>query len=330
MSEKINLNDDLSIYVVTDSMDFLLTQSFYENMYNNVFFDENNNTIAGLLGMNSVYDVKTQIQTWLSGNSEYMFFLYKDNNIVGTTQAFKSKMFEHHTLSLGYIVSPSSQGKGYGTMMLKFVSEYLTSKNINIVLGFRDGNVASERIAAKNNYSYLLRTTVPDASGEVRPMTFYKYNGKPVMNESYNVIPNSKILTTKQQVEIGSRILSRVNPKMLSFNEYVYLTSSSNKPTSLNETYFIFSSPHYRLKDKLKVKKLNPFAMTDEASKKMFNPSVKGDISLDKFYNLVESNLNILGINDDKTSMILGNDVGEIKIKVLNNIMLIEDFTIIQ
>jgi GNAT superfamily N-acetyltransferase len=127
-----------------------------------------------------------------------MFFLFKGKDVIGTTQAFRSKSFDPNTLSLGYIISPSHQGKGYGTIMLKFVSEYLHSDKLffDVVLGFRDGNFASEKIAAKNNYQYYLRTNVPDIEGNVRPMTYYKYGGKPLINESYSVIPNNKTLVT--------------------------------------------------------------------------------------------------------------------------------------
>ena len=127
-----------------------------------------------------------------------MFFLYEGNDIVGTTQAFKASIFGENTLSLGYIVSKKHQGKGYGTTMLRFVSNFLNDLDINIVLGFRDGNVASEKIAAKNNYTFHMRMDQADQHGKIRPMTYYKYAGKPIMNESYSVIPSSKILTTNQ------------------------------------------------------------------------------------------------------------------------------------
>lgn len=191
MSKFFKLDDTLSIEVVTDHQDPLLDQKFYKNLYENVFTNEKNNAVAGINNMNSVEEVKSKIEHWLTTTSKYMFFLYEDKKIVGTTQAFTSTSFD--ALSLGYIVSPTSQGKGYGTRMLKFVSNYLTEEKHKIVLGFRDGNIASEKIAAKNNYKYYLRTTVPDYKGESRPMTYYKYEGKPIVNESYSVIPNSKI-----------------------------------------------------------------------------------------------------------------------------------------
>jgi hypothetical protein len=117
---------------------------------------------------------------------------------------------------------------------------------------------------------------------------------------------------------------------MFGFNEYVYLTTSQNKPISLNETYFIFSSAHYGLKDKLKKEKIKTinFGMDDKAAKRLFDPSVKGDIVLEEFFNLVESDLNILEINKEKTSMILGNSIGEIKVDIFDNVMLVEDFVI--
>jgi hypothetical protein len=119
-----------------------------------------------------------------------------------------------------------------------------------------------------------------------------------------------------------------VNPKMLSFEEYIYMTTSANKPVVLDETYFVFSSAHYDLMDKLRKEKIKTisFGMSDRSAKRMFDPSKKGDIVLKEFYSLVEGNLKILDINKEKTSMILGNDIGEIKIKIAKNVMLVEDF----
>jgi len=125
-----------------------------------------------------------------------MFFLFKNKTVIGSTQAFKSTTFDDKTLSLGYIISPLEQGKGYGTTMLKFVANYLTDLKKVVVLGFRDGNIASERIATKSNFSYLMRTNIYDALGKNRPMTFYKYT-TPSINESYSVL-KEKILTTNQ------------------------------------------------------------------------------------------------------------------------------------
>jgi hypothetical protein len=195
-------------------------------------------------------------------------------------------------------------------------------------LGFRDGNMASERIAAKNNYKYYYRTSIADATGLIRPITYYKYAGKKSINESYTVIPQNKTLTSRHWVEQSGKIISRVNPKMLSFDEYIYLTNSVNKPISLTETYFAFSSPHYGLKDKLKKEKIkiSTLAVTDKASKKMFDPTIKGDIVLNEFFKLVEDNLDILEINKEKTSMILGNTSGEVRANLVDGILMIEDF----
>lgn len=328
MSKHFEINNNLSIEVISDIDDVLLTRTFYENLYRNIFSYKDNNLKAGLINMTTPNSVMRQIDNWLVDDSNYMFFLYEGNEIVGTTQSFNSNEFGDNTLTLGYIVSPNVQGKGYGTLMLKFVSEYLHKLGINIVLGFRDGNVASERIAAKNNYSYLTRMNQVDALGEIRPMTYYKYNGKPLINESYNVIPNSKILTTNQWVDDRQYILSRINPKMLNLEEYVYLCTSSNKPKTLNETYFLFSSAHYNLVDRLKKEKIKSknFALSDKASNTMFNPATKGDIVLTEFCNLVDSDLDLLEINEDKTSMILGNKDGEIKIRLLDNILMVEEY----
>lgn len=330
MSKPFKINEELSIYVVTDVVDSLLTNTFFSNLYNNVFSDETNNLKAGLTGMNSTDEVQQQIKNWLKEPFTYMFFLFKGKDVVGTTQTFKSWRYTG-ALTLGYTVSPLHQGKGYGTIMLKFVTDHLIKVGFDeILLGFRDGNVASERIAAKNNYTYHSRTNVPDASGVNRPMTYYKYNGKNTINESYSVIPQKKVLTTNQWIEDSDKILSRVNPKIISFNEYVYLSTSTNKPISLNETYFVFTSAHHELTDRLRKERIKSisFGMTDRISKNLFDPTTKGDIILDEFYNLVESDLKILEVNRDKTSMILGNDIGEVKIKIIDNIMLIEDFVL--
>lgn len=332
MSKPFKVNEELSIYVVVDENDSLLMSDFYNRLYNNVFSDKDNNLKAGLVGIDGPNDLRLQIETWLNDSSPYMFFLFKGNDVIGTTQAFKSSMFSPSTLSLGYTLSPLHQGKGYGTIMLKFVSEYLHSDKLwfDLVLGFRDGNTASERIAAKNNYTYYLRTTVADAEGVRRPMTYYKYNGKQNINEGYNVISQKKVLTTNQWIEDSDKIISRINPKILSFNEYVYLTTSSNKPVTLDETYFVFTSAHYGLMDQLKKEKIKTisFGVTDRAAKNMFDPSKKGDIVLDEFFNLVESDLKILEINKEKTAMILGNENGEVKVKKVGNVMLVEDFAI--
>jgi len=332
MSKPFKINEELSIYVINDQNDSLLSNTFFNNLYNNVFSNEKNNLIAGLTDMNSVEEVREQIIKWLPyGNFSYMFFLFKGKDVIGSTQVFRPHMFEPNTLSLGYIVSPFHQGKGYGTIMLKFVSEYLYGVGFtNIVLGVRDGNSASERIAAKNNYSYFIRTNVPDAFGSNRPMTFYKYNGKTTINEGYAIIPKSKILVTNQWFEDKSVILSRVNPKMLNLEEYVYLSTSINKPILLNETYFLFSSPHYNLSDRLKKEKIKSkyFALTDIASKNIFDPVSKGDIALNEFCDLVDSDLQILQISDDKTSMILGNDRGEIRVSVANDKLMVEEYVL--
>ena len=330
MSKQIKINDELTIHIVEDLYDSILTKDFYNNLYNNVFISEETNLKAGLIGMYGPASVKEQIETWLSSTSKYMFFLYKGKDVIGTTQAFESRSFGGDTLSLGYVVSPKVQGKGYGTVMLKFVSEYLHDLRINVVLGFRDGNVASERIAAKNNYSYLMRTSVMDVNGENRPMTFYKYNGKPIVNESYNVIPNSKMLTTNHWLDDKTHILSRVNPKMLNLEEYVYLSTSSNKPISLEETYFLFSSPHYNLDDRLKKEKINAkyFGLTDKTTKNMFDPTKKGDIILKEFCDLMDSDLQIITMNEDRTSMILGNTIGEAKVNIVNNVLMVEEFVL--
>lgn len=330
MSEQFKLEGNLTIHVISDELDPLLTKEFYNNLYNNVFANKDNNLKAGLITMRSVADVEYQIVFWLNGSSKYMFFMYNGKNIVGTTQAFKSSAFDDDTLSLGYIMSPQSQGKGYGTMMLKFVSSYLHDKNIKVVLGFRDGNVASERIAVKSNYSYLMRTSTADAKGVVRPITFYKYNGTTIVNEGYDAITSSKILTTNQWIDDKDHILSRVNPKMLSLDEYVYFSTSANKPIALNETYFLFTTAHYGLTDRLKKEgiKSKTFGLTDKASKNLFDPSVKGDIVLNKFYSLLESDLRIFQISDDKTSMILGNDIGEARVRVIGTVLMVEDFVL--
>jgi RimJ/RimL family protein N-acetyltransferase len=131
MSKPFKINDELSIYIVKDVGDSLLHKGFFTDLYNNVFSDEENNIKAGIKGMNTLEDVISRIKTWLGAEtSPYMFFLFKGNDVIGTTQAFRSRMFDPNTLSLGYIVSPSHQGKGYGTIMLKFVSEYLHSDKL--------------------------------------------------------------------------------------------------------------------------------------------------------------------------------------------------------
>jgi hypothetical protein len=259
-----------------------------------------------------------------------MFFLFKNNVVIGSTQAFKSKTFDDNTLSLGYIVSPSEQGKGYGTTMLKFVSNYLTDLKKTVVLGFRDGNTSSERIAVKCNFSYLMRTNILDALGRDRPMTFYKYNGTSTINEEYSVLPDAKGLITNQWINSGEKILSRVNPRKLTLDEYVLFSTSMHKPISLNETYYIFTSPHFRTSEELKRNNIrsNNFAITDQVSKKLFDPKVKGDIVLDKFCRLVNSDLHLTQINESKTSMILEGVFGEVKVSLVNDILFVEDFVI--
>jgi len=63
MSKPFKINEELSIYVVTDEGDSLLTRNFYKSLYDNVFSDNKNNSKAGLLRMDSMDDVVLQIRS---------------------------------------------------------------------------------------------------------------------------------------------------------------------------------------------------------------------------------------------------------------------------
>jgi hypothetical protein len=62
MSAPYKINDELSIYIVTDVGDNILHRTFYDNLYKNVFSNEENNLKAGIVDMNSVGEVIENIQ----------------------------------------------------------------------------------------------------------------------------------------------------------------------------------------------------------------------------------------------------------------------------
>lgn len=62
MSKAFKINEELTIHVVESMVDPLLSNKFYEDLYNGVFVDPDNNAKAGLANMNTVHDVKTKVE----------------------------------------------------------------------------------------------------------------------------------------------------------------------------------------------------------------------------------------------------------------------------
>lgn len=239
-----------------------------------------------------------------------MFFLYENDKIIGTTQAFKTVHFGENNLNIGYIISPEDQGKGLGTKMLRFVSEYLTEKGYPLVLGFRDGNYASEKIAAKNNYTYLKRIEVPDSFGNSRPMTYYKYQGKLNLNEEYQLVPGQNIVGD-EGLYINDIMFKRVDPSKFNIEEYMYLCNSVYKPDNLKNSYYLAGPIHFKTVEKLKKKKIyaDRFGITDS-----YNLGIKdnADIVSDELMEYISNDLNVhtvvRDIKNKRTTVIFTSD----------------------
>lgn len=315
MKHKVyELGNGIRIRVVNDISDPILTDEFYDKVYNNMFADDKNNKLAGLGFIKDKSFFIDILNNWI--NTEYdMFFLYKDDEPLGTLQTFANGRFGSNAVAVGYIVSGKAQGKGYATMMLKTASKHLTEQGYKIVINIKDGNTPSEKVAAKAGYRYFAR---------MGNDSFYEYLGTGNLTES--TFLDNKFTLSNQWLENGKDVLTRVNPRVLALEEYVNLTSQETKPINLWDTYYVVSPVNFGLVKKLSESgvKARRFVISDKTAKHMFNPAIKGPINLESFNELLEDNLNITDSND--FSMILGNDKGEVKVKILDNILLVEDY----
>lgn len=220
------MNDDkIRIERVNKASVRTLSDEFYRKVFD-VFSDPENNIKAGVQVIKNPMEMRDQVNSWFNDSSIYMYFLYYENELVGSLQAFEARAFGINSISVGYIVKPGNQGKGLGTIMLREATRDLVKEGYNIMLGFRDGNYASEKLAIKNNYKYHARVSVSDIDGNFRPMTYYKYESS-FINESKSLLDNKSILL-EQVVKLENGELRRVNPSIISLEEYIYFSSSPN------------------------------------------------------------------------------------------------------
>ena len=63
MSKEFKINEKLSMSVIEGVHDSILTSDFYKNLYDNVFIDDKNNDIAGIIGITDIEALKKQIDT---------------------------------------------------------------------------------------------------------------------------------------------------------------------------------------------------------------------------------------------------------------------------
>lgn len=287
---------DEKTIIINKDLHFIVTESMKEidkfkislpELYNNVFSDYENNRIAGLPPFYDVKELKHAINLWFNDTTKFMFFLYKGNSIIGNLQAFTPYIQQmspdiiDNGIEVGYMIAPSEHGKGYGTLFLEAVTSYLVQEGYTPVLGFRDGNYASEKIALKNNYKFLKRITKPDIDNRNKPMTYMVYGGeKRNLKQSLNedAYSNQTIIINETD-EIKHRV-RRIGPSLMNYDEYIYLSSSLDKPTELNETYYIISPVHRNIVNDLK--RLDKFvlhyAMNDKSSKIIYEECLRKEV----------------------------------------------------
>lgn len=87
-------------------------------------------------------------------NEEFNFIIEKDNNILGL---FKIVFLNKNKAQIGYALGKKYWGKGYMTMILKEMINYLFSqKNIKEIQAFCDvDNIASKKVMIKSGMKFV-------------------------------------------------------------------------------------------------------------------------------------------------------------------------------